>query len=192
MCPTKLEGRTYYEVLGVPMGASINHVKDSYRLLTKKNPVTDAAYEVLTDPQKRREYNSQLMQKLPPISHVQSLPVGRYERVGADAAAANRRLALDSLKANGFRDCTNEVENAIDWAAFLKANGSGTERYFFSESGEYLLMIDFSPFVPSGDGWHTLGWWLYKDNGHQWEPIRDGELGDYSLPLALHALGFTH
>ena len=40
--------RTYYEILGVPVGASINHIKDSYRLLTKKTVITDAAYETHT------------------------------------------------------------------------------------------------------------------------------------------------
>jgi hypothetical protein len=28
----------------------------------------------------------------------------------------------------------------------MHANGSGTERYFFSEDYSYLLMVDFSPF----------------------------------------------
>src|SRR5208337_4602509 len=52
--------QTYYGILGVPMGASIDHIKDSYRLLTKKSPATDAAYEILTDPRQRRGYDSEL------------------------------------------------------------------------------------------------------------------------------------
>jgi curved DNA-binding protein CbpA len=52
--------QTYYAILGVPIGASIDHLKASYRLLTKKNPVTDNAYQVLTDPTRRQEYDSQL------------------------------------------------------------------------------------------------------------------------------------
>ena len=97
-------------------------------------------------------------------------------------------MALMWLKNHGFRDFTNQVENEPSWAAFLEMNASGTERYFFSEDNQYLLMIDFSPYVPAGEGWHTLGWWLYKDSGQQWELIRDGELGDYSLPLALRGV----
>lgn len=47
---------TYWEILGVPAGASISHVKDSYRLLTRKSHATDVAYAILTDPVKRGEY----------------------------------------------------------------------------------------------------------------------------------------
>jgi hypothetical protein len=56
----EIPGATHYDVLGVAMGASIDHVKDSYRLLTKKSPATDAAYRVLTDPTLRRDYDSKL------------------------------------------------------------------------------------------------------------------------------------
>ena len=55
--------RTYYDILGVPMGAGIDHVKDSYRLLARKTVVTDAAYRTLTDPEKRREYSAWLVQE---------------------------------------------------------------------------------------------------------------------------------
>lgn len=51
-----MKTRTYWDVLGVPIGASISHVKDSYRLLSKKTHATDVAYAILTDPLKRREY----------------------------------------------------------------------------------------------------------------------------------------
>lgn len=51
---------SHYEVLGVATGASIDHVKDSYRLLTKKSPATDAAYRVLTNPELRRDYDTKL------------------------------------------------------------------------------------------------------------------------------------
>jgi len=47
--------RTYYDILGVPMGASIDQIKDSCRLLTRKTLMTDIAYRTLTDPEKRRE-----------------------------------------------------------------------------------------------------------------------------------------
>jgi curved DNA-binding protein CbpA len=182
------KGRNYYAVLGVPVGASINHVKDSYRLLSKKSPITDAAYEILTDPRKRKEYNAQLAQEFQPTTYTQVRDIEGYQRIDSDSVATNRSGALASLKGHGFRDCTTQVENTPSWSAFVEANGSGTERYFFSDDNQYLLMIDFSPFLPSGEGWHTLGWWLYKNNGEEWEPIRDGELGDYSLPLTLHEI----
>ena len=47
---------TYWEILGVPTGASIDHIKDSYRLLSKKTHATAVAYAILTDPVRRGEY----------------------------------------------------------------------------------------------------------------------------------------
>jgi curved DNA-binding protein CbpA len=54
---SKAQGPTYYDVLGVPVGASIDHIKDSYRFRAKKSPMTDVAYQTLTDPKKRRKYD---------------------------------------------------------------------------------------------------------------------------------------
>jgi len=56
----EVRGPTYYEILGVPRGASIDHIKDSYRLLTMKTSATDAAYQALTDPTTRRDYDENL------------------------------------------------------------------------------------------------------------------------------------
>ena len=52
--------RNYYDLLGLPFGASIQHIKDSYRYLTAKTPITDIAYRTLTDPDRRREYDATL------------------------------------------------------------------------------------------------------------------------------------
>ena len=57
--------RTYYDILGVPMGASIDHIKASYRLLTRKTLITDVAYQSLTAPENRREYNAWLVKESP-------------------------------------------------------------------------------------------------------------------------------
>ena len=52
--------RNYYDLLGVPFGATIQHIKDSYRYLTAKTPITDIAFRTLTDPDQRREYDATL------------------------------------------------------------------------------------------------------------------------------------
>lgn len=59
----RTRGLTYYDILGIPIGVGIDHVKDSYRLLTRKNSVTDAAYRVLTDPARRKGYDSKLLRE---------------------------------------------------------------------------------------------------------------------------------
>jgi curved DNA-binding protein CbpA len=61
----RTRARTYYDILGVPTGAGVNHIRDSYRLLTKKTSITDLAYQALTDPEKRREYDAYLGQSVP-------------------------------------------------------------------------------------------------------------------------------
>lgn len=58
--------QTYYEILGVPIGASLNHIKDSYRLLTRKTTVSDVAYQTLTNPDKRSKYDAWLIDKSKP------------------------------------------------------------------------------------------------------------------------------
>jgi hypothetical protein len=54
-------GQTYYDILGVPTGVGIEHIKDSYRLLTRRTVITDVAYRTLTDPEKRLEYDAWLV-----------------------------------------------------------------------------------------------------------------------------------
>jgi hypothetical protein len=55
--------RNYYDLLGVPLGASSQHIRDSYRFLTAKTTLTDIAYRTLTDPDQRREYDATLRDK---------------------------------------------------------------------------------------------------------------------------------
>jgi len=61
---SKAQVPTYYDVLGVPVGASIDHIKDSYRLRTRKSPITDVAYQTLTDPQKRQKYDGWIVDRI--------------------------------------------------------------------------------------------------------------------------------
>jgi len=53
--------QTYYDILGIPTGAGIDHIKASYRLLATKTVFTEAAYRALTDPEKRRQYDAWML-----------------------------------------------------------------------------------------------------------------------------------
>ena len=182
--PNGSRRQTYYSILGVPVGASIDHIRDSYRLLTRKTFITDIAYRILIDPQERQRYNADLLEESQPIDPT-PLPAGDYRRLAPGDTASNRSKALSLLRDYGFRDRTTQVEDAPSWSAFMQANGSGTERYFFSKDHCYLLIADFSPFVPAGEGWHTLNWWLFRGGSDGWELVRDGEFDDNSLQSAL-------
>jgi hypothetical protein len=174
------------------VGASIDHIRDSYRLLTRKTFITDIAYRILTDPKERRQYNAELLEGSQPTVTRDNQSAGDYQRGALDAAGSNRSKALSLLRDYGFRDRTAQVEDAPSWSAFMQANGSGTERYFFSGDNQYLLLVDFSPFIPAGEGWHTLNWWLFKASENGWELVRDGEFGDDSLQSALLSTASTH
>ena len=43
--------QTYYDILGIPTGAGIDHIKASYRLLATKTVFTEAAYRALKYPE---------------------------------------------------------------------------------------------------------------------------------------------
>jgi DnaJ-class molecular chaperone len=60
----------HYDILGIPIGASIDHIKDSYRLATRKTLITDVAYRKLTTQEKRREYDDWTVEA--PKSEIQS------------------------------------------------------------------------------------------------------------------------
>ncbi|GMC17387.1 hypothetical protein N5D_13630 [Enterococcus faecalis] len=74
--------RDYYEVLGLAKGASDDEIKKAYRKLSKKyhpdiNKEADAeekfkevseAYEVLSDPQKKADYNPIHYQHITPTT----------------------------------------------------------------------------------------------------------------------------
>src|SRR5579871_738445 len=49
---------TLHQLLGIPVGASIDHIKKSYRLLSRKDPITDAAYRILIDPEERGRHHA--------------------------------------------------------------------------------------------------------------------------------------
>lgn len=56
----RARSQTLYDILGIPSGTGVDHIKDSYRLLTNKTPLTDGAYAVLSDPAKKQRYDDEL------------------------------------------------------------------------------------------------------------------------------------
>jgi hypothetical protein len=63
MCTDKASEYSWqklHEILGVPVGATIAHIRESYTLLSRKNSVTDAAYQTLIDPEEREKYSALL------------------------------------------------------------------------------------------------------------------------------------
>jgi curved DNA-binding protein CbpA len=87
--PSTRVGKTLYEVLGVPIGASADHIKDSYRLLSNKTSATDAAYETLTDPEMRAKYDTSF------VSAHQSRSENRWGKRGRERCSCGRTLEVD-------------------------------------------------------------------------------------------------
>ncbi len=52
--------RTLYDILGIPCGVGVDHIKSSYCLLSKRTALTDGAYGVLSDPVQKQQYDAEL------------------------------------------------------------------------------------------------------------------------------------
>ena len=98
------EPATYYEVLGVARDATAEQIKTAYRRLAKElHPdhhagdvakeqrfkVVTAAYEVLSDPERRRAYDTQL------ADEARAAEARRFEEAARQAAEAARRSAQE-------------------------------------------------------------------------------------------------
>ena|ERR1700680_174769 len=95
---SKAQGPTYYDVLGVPVGASINHIKDSYRLRTEKSPITDVAYQTLTDPKKRQKYDGWIVDRTSAQVQPQIEPTQgeqAWGRRGRERCSCGKLLKMD-------------------------------------------------------------------------------------------------
>jgi hypothetical protein len=115
------EGRlpTYYDVLGVPRGASIDHIKDSYRLRTRRSPITDVAYRTLTDPERRQKYDGWLVdgsrsQTQPPIERTQGEQ--DWGRRGRERCSCGQLLRVDDEWL--CRECWGRLEYLVVFDVF--------------------------------------------------------------------------
>ena len=83
--------QTLHEILGVAVGASIDHIRESYRLLSNKNSVTDAAYHALIDPEERGKYEAILQR-----NHSSSTEDGKdWGKRGRERCSCGRLLEED-------------------------------------------------------------------------------------------------
>jgi hypothetical protein len=128
--------RTHYDILGVPMGASIDHIKDSYSLLPRKTPIADAAYRTLTTVEQRVEYNAWLARHSTPESAEEEQNFGSRIRERCDCG--------EVFKPDGDRYCEECC---------------GSQDYFvvFDMFGGYIIH-DKMPLITGSDGheyWHA-------------------------------------
>jgi curved DNA-binding protein CbpA len=128
--------RNYYEVLGIPPGATTDQIKKKYRELARKyhpDVVQDKAfgqrvftqinqaYHVLADPERRAQYNSTLAphssngsssngstntSKMPPVASAMPPVAPQMPPVAPSEP-------LDPRKAQAVRDFLGEADNAI-------------------------------------------------------------------------------
>jgi hypothetical protein len=131
-----MPSRTYYDILGVPMGASIDHIKESYRLLPRKAPVTDAAYRTLTTVEQRLEFDA--------WRGGQSTPERTEEEQNFGSRGPERCECGEVLKPDGDSYCE-------------KCCGSHDYFVVFDMFGGYIIH-DKMPLVTGSDGheyWHA-------------------------------------
>ena len=125
--------RNYYEVLGLPPGATTDQIKKKYRELARKfhpDVVQDKtlgqrvftqinqAYSVLGDPERRAQYNGTLTQNAAPASTAaKTEPTARVTDAAPPKPAAPSQAAADPMfaarKAQAYADMLSRAENAI-------------------------------------------------------------------------------
>jgi DnaJ-class molecular chaperone len=104
---------THYQTLGVPPSASSEQIRRAYRALAKSlhpdvNPAKDAAgkfariaaaYEVLSDPRKRRDYDLALAARAapPPERDASDLRQGHYVWVNVAAPPSERSMDISEI-----------------------------------------------------------------------------------------------
>ena len=91
--------RTLYDILGIPCGVGVDHIKDSYRLLTKRTPLTDGAYEVLSDPAKKQQYDAKLWAE----ARVKSTSEPQRHEISSPLSPEQERLLKEWGKSKPWR-----------------------------------------------------------------------------------------
>jgi hypothetical protein len=105
---------SHYEVLGVPIGAGIDHIRDSYRLLGKRNATTEVAFRILTDPAKRLEYDSWLRRGGKPEAGSPAVRAGEEQdwgRRGRERCSCGKILGVDDEWL--CHDCTGKLNYLV-------------------------------------------------------------------------------
>ena len=109
---------THYEVLGIPEGASEDEIRQAYRRLVKAahpdasgdpaqfRRITEA-YDVLTDPRRRADYDHRLRVGWSPVPPRRRRPLGRYVLllVGVVAAGGVAALVAATARQSVGDDC---------------------------------------------------------------------------------------
>ena len=131
-----MPSRTYHDSLGVPMGASIDHIKDSCRLLPRTNPITDAADRTLPTVEQRPEYDVWVA--------AQSTPKSAEEEQNLGSRGRERC------------DCGEVLKPEDDWYC-EECWGSADYFVVFDVFGGYIIK-DKMPLILGSDGneyWHA-------------------------------------
>ncbi len=131
--------KTYYEILGVPSGASIDHIQSSYRLLTTKTPITEVAYRTLTDQKIRSEYDAWMLSGFkhgaqPPDAADQAKKETRWGKRGRERCSCGRILQPDDEW--HCRECWGKLDYYIVFDMF----------------GGYIVHDSQMPLVTDPDG----------------------------------------
>ena len=180
--------RTLYEVLGLPRGAAPAEIKRSYRRLAKRyhpdvNPVggaaerfleVQAAYQVLSNPLLRREYDEKLYPRTefiwePPAvydgpSHKVRVPRGFVDVAGPFCSPNPRADAQQRRMAERRRRFARKVwfgyvavvvamvSTMFGFAASLAASGEGFAAAATASGGGMMLGLLFIAWIAKGIG----------------------------------------
>jgi len=155
-----MANKDYYKILGVDEKATLVEIKKAYRKLAKKyhpdaNPgdssaeekfkEISAAYDVLSDPKKRQQYDQ--LRKFGPGGFEGFRPEGGFQRRGF-GGPAGETFSFEDL--GGFGDLGDIFRDLFDLGGTSRRTGFGPQQ------GDDILFEIEVPFEVSVDGGQTL------------------------------------